>query len=143
MSSCCTNLDASSTLPTPLSIAEAPTNPVGNEVNVGTPSERERSHLMARLCEGCGHEFIPKRRWQRGCGSPGCRVAASRRRRAAELRTELERIAKALDSEDVQGARARLADLVSKLGTDRVLRTCLVHVERQPSGPPASRHTAA
>src|SRR5262249_48373474 len=80
-------------------------------------SECERSHLMARLCAGCGREFISKRRWQRGCCRPAWRVAASRRRRAAELRTELELIAKALDREEVQGARASLADLVSKLGT--------------------------
>jgi len=78
-------------------------------------SECERSHLATGLCEGCGSEFVPKRPWQRGCGRPSCRAAASRRRWAAELRAELERIAKALDSEDVQGARARLADLVSRL----------------------------
>jgi hypothetical protein len=39
-------------------------------------SECERSHLTRRRCEVCAREFVPKRRWQRGCGSPACRSSS-------------------------------------------------------------------
>jgi hypothetical protein len=73
------------------------------------PSECERSHLTCRRCEVCAREFVPKRRWQRGCGSPACRAAASRRRRADRLREGLEQIAEALNLGAVEEANARWA----------------------------------
>jgi hypothetical protein len=79
------------------------------------PSERERSHLTPYRCEGCGRQFAPKRRWQRSCGLPRCRAAPSRRRRADELRNELEGIAEALDQDNVETARAKLQALISTL----------------------------
>jgi hypothetical protein len=76
-------------------------------------SERERSHFTPYRCEGCGRQFAPKRRWQRSCGLPRCRAATSRRRRADELRNELEGIAEALDQDSVERARAKLRALTA------------------------------
>jgi hypothetical protein len=83
----------------------------------GLESSRQNpAKFGARICcEDRGREFVLRRSWQRGCGSSACRAAASRRRRADELRNELEGIANALDRDDVDAARAKLQTLISTL----------------------------
>jgi hypothetical protein len=68
----------------------------------------ERSHSDGILCDGCGLPFTPKRPWQRRCGSPKCRAAASRRRRARQLRELFDRLRGALETGDIDKARALL-----------------------------------
>ncbi len=80
----------------------------------------ETSHSQNGVCDGCRRHFIAKRPWQRGCGSPACRVVTSRRRRTNEFRNQLELVADALNQGDVEAALARLDTLILNLGNREV-----------------------
>jgi hypothetical protein len=81
----------------------------GNQLGVAARTD-EAFGSTTLVCKACGRPFKRNRPWQRGCGSPSCRAAASRRRQNRRLMELFDQIAKALDRNDVEAARALLRE---------------------------------